>query len=63
MKNILAPIDFSEASNNAVKYAASLSEIFNANLNLLNVVPDTIIIDDEVAEATISMHQELLEGK
>ncbi|HEY5392190.1 MAG TPA: universal stress protein [Hanamia sp.] len=60
MKNILAPIDFSEASNNAVKYAASLSEIFNANLNLLNVVPDTIIIDDEVAEATISMHQELL---
>ncbi|MEO8855174.1 MAG: universal stress protein [Ginsengibacter sp.] len=60
MKNILVPIDFSEASHNAVKYAASLAEIFNANLNLLNVVPDTIIIDEEVAEATVSMHQELL---
>jgi len=60
MKHILVPTDFSTASNNAVKYAASLSEIFNANLNLLNVIPDTIIIDEEVAEATISMHQELL---
>ncbi|HEY5392371.1 MAG TPA: universal stress protein [Hanamia sp.] len=60
MKHILVPTDFSTASNNAVKYAASLSEIFNANLNLLNVIPDTIIIDEEVAEATISMHRELV---
>ena len=60
MKNILVLTDFSTASDNAVKYAVSLSEIFNARLTLLNVVPDTLIIDEEAAEATINLHQELV---
>ncbi len=58
MKNILVPTDFSAASNNAVKYAVSLAKIFNAKMTLLNIVPDTLIIDEEAALATISVHQE-----
>jgi len=49
MKHILVPTDFSTASDNAVKYAVSLAEIFNARLTLLNVVPDTLIIDEKAA--------------
>ncbi|HUZ57905.1 MAG TPA: universal stress protein [Hanamia sp.] len=58
MKNILVPIDFSTASDNACKYAISLAEIFNSKVIFLNVVPYTLIIDEEAAPATISMHQE-----
>lgn len=58
MENILVPTDFSIASNNAVKYAISLAEVFNANVTLLNIVPDTLIIDEEAATETIRMHQE-----
>jgi len=60
MKNILVPIDFSAASHNAGKYAVSLAEIFNAKVIFLNVVSQTLIIDEEAATATISMHQELV---
>ncbi|MGN6193874.1 MAG: universal stress protein [Ginsengibacter sp.] len=38
MKNILVPIDFSEASYNAGKYAVSLAQSFDANIILINVV-------------------------
>lgn len=60
MKNILVPIDFSAASHNAAKYAVSLAEVFNSKVIFLNVVPDTLIIDEEAAEATISLHQDLI---
>ncbi|HET7118294.1 MAG TPA: universal stress protein [Hanamia sp.] len=60
MKHILVPTDFSTASNNAVEYAVSLAEIFNAKVTLLNVVPDTLIIDEKAAEATIKLHRELV---
>lgn len=36
MKNILVPIDFSEASLNAVSYAAFLANAFNAHLTLVH---------------------------
>lgn len=60
MKNILVPIDFSAASRNACKYAASLAEIFRSKVTLINVVPNTLIIDEEAAEATINMHREVV---
>jgi nucleotide-binding universal stress UspA family protein len=60
MKNILVPIDFSSASHNAAKYAVALAEIFSSKVTFLNVVPDTLIIDEEAAEATIKLHQELV---
>ena len=60
MKNILVPIDFSVASHHAAKYAVSLAEVFNAKVIFLNVVPETLIIDEEATDATVSMHQELV---
>ncbi|MEO9099360.1 MAG: universal stress protein [Ginsengibacter sp.] len=60
MKNIFVSIDFSAASRNACKYAASLAEIFRSKVTLVNVVPDTLIIDEDAAEATINMHQEVV---
>ncbi|MEO9147126.1 MAG: universal stress protein [Ginsengibacter sp.] len=62
MKKILVPIDFSAASHNAAKYAVLLAEVFNAKLIFLNVVPTTLIIDQQAAEATINMHLELVAG-
>ena len=41
MKHILAPTDFSTASRNACKYAASLTKDFGAKITLLHVF-DTI---------------------
>ena len=60
MKNILVPIDFSAASHHTAKYAGSLAEIFNSRVIFLNVVPETLIIDEEATEETVSMHQELV---
>jgi len=37
-KKILAPIDFSPASNNAIKYALSFAEEFGAELTLVHVL-------------------------
>lgn len=62
MKNILVPIDFSTTSHNAGKYAASMAEIFNAKVTFFNVVPDTLIIDEEVDEERIAMHQGQIAG-
>jgi nucleotide-binding universal stress UspA family protein len=61
MKNILVPIDFSVASQNATKYAASLASIFHAKLILLNVIPPAFIIDDESAPSLMMAQAELLE--
>jgi universal stress protein A len=38
LKKILAPIDFSPASKNALKYALRIAEEFGAELTLLNVL-------------------------
>jgi nucleotide-binding universal stress UspA family protein len=37
MKKILCPVDFSEASKNAVEYAAQLAKVFSAHLTLVYV--------------------------
>lgn len=37
MKRILCPIDFSEAAENAVQYAAKLAQKINAGITLINV--------------------------
>ena len=38
MKIILAPVDFSEASNNALSFAAELSKRASARLIVLNIL-------------------------
>lgn len=61
MKNILVPIDFSEASLNAINYAASLADAFNAGLTLVHAYTNTSAFDDS-AEATVHNSLEELEA-
>lgn len=51
MKNILVPIDFSDASFNAISYAASLANAFSVGLTLVHAYTGTSGFD-ESAEAT-----------
>ena len=37
IRNILVPVDFSEASTEAAHFAASLAQAYNARLNVLHV--------------------------
>ena len=43
LKRILVPIDFSEASDTAVKYGRALAEAFGASIDLLHVMEDPFI--------------------
>jgi nucleotide-binding universal stress UspA family protein len=47
MKNILVPIDFSDASINAVSYAAFLANAFDTGLLLVHAYSGTSAIDEE----------------
>ena len=58
MKNILVSIDFSAASHNALRYAVSLSEIFNSKVTLLNVVPPALLLGEEADRDRIIQIQE-----
>ncbi|MEO6812566.1 MAG: universal stress protein, partial [Ginsengibacter sp.] len=60
MKNILVPIDFSEASLNAINYAASLANAFNAGLTLVHAYTGTFAFDAS-SEATVHNSLEDLE--
>ncbi|MGN6249081.1 MAG: universal stress protein [Ginsengibacter sp.] len=62
MKNILVPIDFSEASRNATDYAAALARDFKANLILLHIIVPPIVIEDTSASAYLMTEAEILEG-
>lgn len=46
MKNILVPIDFSEASFNALSYAAFMANVFNAKLTMLHAYTGTSSFDN-----------------
>jgi nucleotide-binding universal stress UspA family protein len=62
MKNILVPIDFSEASHNAAKYAVSLAKPFDAVVTLINVIPPAVIIDDSVLAFVMRTQAEIVES-
>jgi len=40
--NILVPIDFSDRSNDSIKYAKEIAKLYNSKLQLLHVIEDTI---------------------
>lgn len=61
MKNVLVPVDFSEASLNAANYAVSFAHAFDANLHLLNVMPPPVIIDDSILASVLITQAELSE--
>ena len=60
MKNILVPIDFSEASHNAAKYAVSVARPFDARVTLINVIPPAVIIDDSVLAFVMTTQAEIV---
>ena len=62
MKNILVPIDFSDASLNAAKYAVSLAKPFDARVALINVIPPSVIIDDSVLAFVMTTQAEIVES-
>lgn len=62
MKKILIPTDFSEASGNAVEYAAALASDFQAKIILLNVVVPSVVIEDISAAAYLITEAELSEN-
>ena len=62
MKNFLVPIDFSEASHNAAKYAVSLGEVLNAKIIFLNVVPIGLLVEDESIQSRITAQARLVES-
>jgi nucleotide-binding universal stress UspA family protein len=62
MKNFLVPVDFSEASRNAAKYALSLGEVLKTMVIFLNVVPIGLLIEDESFNSRIAAQAELVES-
>lgn len=46
MKNIIVPIDFSEASFNAISYGAFLANAFSARITLVHAYTDTSVFDE-----------------
>ena len=47
LKKILVPTDFSEYSNNALKYGCALSEKFGSEMHLLHVLQDLVAMVPE----------------
>ena len=62
MKNILVPIDFSEASFNAMHYAAFLANAFSANLIVLHAYTGTQGFDETLDNQVYDSIEELDEA-
>jgi nucleotide-binding universal stress UspA family protein len=63
MKNIVVPVDFSDASYNAANYAAMMANIFNANIILVHAYINPSAIDDTPAHLLNQPEKELREVK
>ena len=62
MKNILVPVDFSEASKDAAEYAVSLAKAFDAEVTFINATPPTIMVDDSILASVMITQAEILEN-
>ena len=62
MKHILVPIDFSDASLNAVSYAAFLANVFDSSILLLHVYSDTSAYDESNNASIFDSNEELEEA-
>jgi nucleotide-binding universal stress UspA family protein len=61
MKNILVPIDFSNASRNAANYAASLAQAFDARVTLINAIERPTLVDDSVLAPVMVTQAEIVQ--
>lgn len=59
MKNILVPIDFSDASFNTISYAAFLANAFKAGLTLVHAYTDTSAFDEGPENKVYNSMEEL----
>jgi nucleotide-binding universal stress UspA family protein len=60
LKNILVPVDFSEASRRVLKYAVPLAEKFGAKITLVHVVepriyPESLVVPAELEQMNIRL--------
>jgi len=62
MKNILVPIDFSEASGNAAQYAVALAKAFGAEVMLINATTPSIMVDDSILASVMITQAEIVEN-
>jgi nucleotide-binding universal stress UspA family protein len=60
LDRILVPVDFSKASDRAIRYATTLANKFGARVSLLHVVEDPFVTGAWQAEAFIANIPELL---
>ena len=60
IKTIIAAVDVSDASFNAANYAASMSNIFNAELVLVHAYMNPMAIDEMSADLSGQTDKELL---
>ena len=60
MKNILVPIDFSPASQNAARYAVSLARAFDATVYVFNAVLPPVLIDDSILASVMVTQAEIV---
>lgn len=63
MKNVIVPVDFSDASYNAANYAATLSNIFSTNIILVHAYMNPSAIDETPARWLNQPEKELREVK
>jgi nucleotide-binding universal stress UspA family protein len=61
MKKILCPVDFSNAAQNAIAYAAKLSKATGSVLRLVNIQPAQAVIKDSDHEVLLGAVSERLE--
>lgn len=59
MKNILVAVDFSEASFNALSYAAFITNTFNAKLTMLHAYTGTSSFDESPEAIVYDSKKEL----
>jgi len=65
IKNIMCPVDFSDSSNHALRYAVALAETHGANLCLLHVVQPPMIAlpgDPMIPETSSEALEEITEA-
>lgn len=60
IKNIIVPIDFSEAANNALEVALAMAKLHNAEIHLLHVIHPQLYVDSTGMHGAVPAVQDIL---